>query len=55
MFQAETVDDLTLEQYNVLIAFLNYTNKDPADAKKNKYTTSIVSVPGKPGVKYEDD
>ena len=54
MFKAHTIDDLTLEQYNMLVELWNMK----ADVKVNridKYTTRIQNVKGKAGVDYGDD
>jgi hypothetical protein len=54
MFDADTIDDLTIEQYNVLIELWN----DRAGSKIDKMsprTTSIVSVAGKRGVNYGEE
>jgi len=55
MFKADAVDDLTLEQYNVLIELWNMQAEEKINAGVDKRTTRIVTVPGKPGVHYGDD
>ena len=55
MFKAEIVDDLTLEQYNILIELWNLQAEAKIDASMDKRTTRIVTVPGKKGVNYGDD
>lgn len=54
MFDANTIDDLTIEQYNVLIELWNM-KADNRIEKMNPRTTSIVSVSGKRGVDYGED
>lgn len=57
LFDADTVDGLTVEQYNILIGFLNMQAEEAEKQKRLKpNTTSIVSVEeGLPGVNYGDD
>jgi len=54
MFAADTVDDLTLEQYNVLITLWN-AKQEKQVTHANKHTTSISNVPGRVGIDYGDD
>jgi hypothetical protein len=54
LFKADTIDGLTVEQYNILVELYNM-KAEQSNAKPNKYTTSITSVEGKPGVNYGDD
>lgn len=54
LFEADTVDDLTLEQYNILVELWN----SKANVKVNKidkYTTRIETVKGKEEIDYGDD
>jgi len=54
LFEADTIDGLTVEQYNILVELWNI--KAGEDIKRiNKYTTSIVSVEGEQDVDYEED
>jgi len=43
LFKADSIDDLTVEQYNILVELWNM-KADTETRKTNKYTTSIVSV-----------
>jgi len=54
LFSAETVDDLTLEQYNILVELWN-TKADVKVGKIDKYTTRIETVAGRKGIDYGDD
>ena len=57
LFPAETIDDLKVEQYNILVDLWNKQAEDSMkDKKKNRYTTSIVSVEeGEPGANIGED
>ena len=54
MFKAHTIDDLTLEQWNVLIAFWNYKTGSRM-SKERPRTVSIVTVKGDNSNNYGDD
>ena len=54
LFSADTVDDLTLEQYNILVELWNMQAEVKVD-KTDKYTTRIETTQGKDGVDYGDD
>ena len=54
VFNAESVDDLTLEQYNVLISHWNHAAREKLH-KANPRTVSIQVANGKPGVNYGED
>ena len=54
MFEAETIDDLTLEQYNMLIELWNM-KAQATISRATRRMTSIVPVEGLEGVDYGDD
>lgn len=56
MFKANCIDDLTVEQYNLLIELINYKAKRMQETDINyKRTTRIETVDGKNGINYGDD
>jgi hypothetical protein len=57
LFDTETIDGLTIEQYNVLIELYNkkVNMEETGRGKPRRYTTNIVSVEGDPGVNYGDN
>lgn len=55
MFNADTIDDLTVGQYNILVDIWNEELEEASAPKADKFTTKIVSVEGKEGIDYGDD
>ena len=59
MFQGSCIDDLTIEQYHMLILLLNKRAEESLKASKHSkfsnFTTVIQSIDGKEGVDYGDD
>jgi hypothetical protein len=54
MFNAETIDDLTVGQYNLLLDIWNQDMEEANPKKADKFTTQIVSIAGKEGKDYGD-
>ena len=54
LFNADTIDDLTLEQYNILVELWN-SKAEVKVEKIDRYTTRIETVEGKKGIDYGDD
>ena len=45
LFKADTIDDLTVEQYNMLVELWNKIAQSKIESKMNKYTTRILNTP----------
>lgn len=58
MFNVRSIDELTGEQYTILILLWNKgveESRTEVQKARNKFTTSIQTVKGRPDVNYGDD